>query len=330
MIYRILGKTGLKVSVIGYGTSPLGAEFGVIDPTEGKRAVDHAVDNGINYFDAAPYYGRTLAEKRLGEFLTGKRQKVILASKACRYDITTFDFSAKRVRESIEESLKRLRTDYLDVYQIHDVEYCELERIINETIPAMLKLKKQGKIRFVGITGYPLTNLKKIAEAADIDTILTYCHYTLIDTSMDDILTPIVKQKEIGLINAAPLHMGALTEKGAPSWHPAPEQVLAAAKRAAAFCKKKGTKISELAMQFALQHPDVATTVTGMTKQHHVDTNINLVGKKPDAELLQEVLEIFKPVANIRWKEGLPENDDPDAVDKRTLGLERNDEIRKA
>jgi L-galactose dehydrogenase len=169
MTYRIIGKTGLKVSVIGYGTSPLRAEFGAIDPAEGKMAVDYAIDNGINYFDAAPYYGRTMAEKRLGEFLEGKRQNIILTSKACRYDITTFDFSARRVSLSIEESLKRLRTDYLDIYHIHNVEYCERKRIINETIPVMQKLKKQGKILFVGITGYPLTNLK-ISEVCTLRT----------------------------------------------------------------------------------------------------------------------------------------------------------------
>ena len=84
MIYRPLGRTGLKVSIVGYGASPLGAEFGKIDPAEGTRAVHYAIDHGLNYFDVAPYYGRTLAETRLGQAMAGYREKVILATKVAR------------------------------------------------------------------------------------------------------------------------------------------------------------------------------------------------------------------------------------------------------
>lgn len=329
MIYKELGKTGLKVSIIGFGASPLGAEFGKIDPEEGCRAVHYAVANGINYFDVAPYYGRTLAETRLGEFLAGRRNNVFLASKACRYNITDFDYSAKRVHQSIDESLKRLKTDYFDIYQIHDIEYAGRDQILNETIPAMYELKKQGKIRFVGITSYPLTPLKDVIEKTDVDTVLTYCRYNLMDTTMDDILTPVAKQKAVGLINASALHMRALTEKGAPEWHPAPQKVFDAAAQVADLCREYDTTISELAMQFALAHEDISMTLVGTSKIRHVKANLEIIGKKADPELLEKALKIIKPVANIYWKEGLPENDDPGAVDKRTLGLERTDHIQK-
>jgi L-galactose dehydrogenase len=328
MIYKTLGRTGLEVSIIGYGASPLGAEFGQIDPAEGKRAVDRAIEKGINYFDVAPYYGRTVAESRLGEFLEGKRDKIYLASKACRYDILDFDYSEKRIFRSVEESLKRLRTDYLDIYQIHDIEYAKRDQILNESVPAMHKLKKQGKIRFVGITGYPLTPLKDVAGKLEVDTVLSYCRYNLADRSMDEILTPVTRRKGIGLINASPLHMRVLTEKGAPEWHPAPVEVFTAAAKAAEVCRARGTSISDLAMQFALAHEDVSMTLVGMSKVRHVDSNVEIVGTKADAALLEEVLEIFRPVSNIYWKEGMPENDDPGAIDKRTLGLERNEEIK--
>jgi len=329
MLYKTLGKTGLRTSVIGFGASPLGAEFGPVDPDEGRRAVECAIESGINYFDVAPYYGRTLAETRLGKFLEGKRHKVILASKACRYDITDFEFTASRVMRSIEESLKRLKTDYLDVYQIHDVEYGKRDEVVGEALPAMLKLKQQGKVRFVGITGYPLTPLKEIAETEDIDTVLTYCRYNLLDTTMDQILTPVIRRRGIGLINASPLHMRALTDKGAPAWHPAPQRVFQAVSRAAQICREHGTTISELAMQFALAHKDVSITLVGMSKVSHVEANVRVVGTQADPELLAKVRQILKPVANIYWKEGLPENDDPGAVEKRTLGLERNEQIKK-
>ena len=329
MIYRTLGKTGLKVSIIGFGASPLGAEFGPVDAAEGQRTVDYAIEHGINYFDVAPYYGRTLAEARLGEYLEGKRNKVILTSKACRYDIKDFEFTEKRIMRSIEESLKRLRTDYLDLYQVHDVEYGKRKQVVGEAIPAMYKLRDQGKVRFVGITGYPLTPLKEIIEVVNVDTVLTYCRYNLMDRTMDEILTPASRKKGVGLINASPLHMRVLTDTGAPYWHPAPKKVFDTAAKAAELCRRRGTTISELAMKFALAHKDVSITLVGMSKVRHVEANLKIVGTKADPELLAEVLEIIKPVQNICWKEGLPENDDPGAIDKRTLGLERNEEMEK-
>jgi L-galactose dehydrogenase len=321
MIYKVLGKTGLKVSIIGFGASPLGAEFGSIVPEEGKRAVDYAIDQGINYFDVSPYYGRTLAEKRLGEFLKGKRDRIILATKVGRYGISLpdgFDFSARRVIKSVEESLQRLKTDYIDVFQIHDIEFGKRKQIIEETLPAMLQLQKKGKIRFIGITGYPLTPLKEIVETQEIDTVLSYCRYNLLDTTMDDILTPVAKKKRIGLINASPLHMRILTEKGAPDWHPAPEKVLKGAKEAIQFCQGRKVNISNLALQFAFSNKYVAITLVGMSKVKHVKSNLNNVGVKPDPDLLKKVREIIKPVTNIYWKEGLPENNDPNATEKRT------------
>ncbi|GIK39260.1 MAG: oxidoreductase [Chloroflexota bacterium] len=321
MMYRVLGKTGLKVSIIGFGASPLGQEFGVIDPAEGKRAVHYAIERGINYFDVAPYYGRTLAETRLGEALLGYRDKVILATKAGRYDkelATGFDFSTQRILKSVDESLARLQTDYIDVFQIHDIEFGPREQIINETLPAMQQLKQTGKVRFVGITGYPVYPLKEIAEVAEVDTILSYCRYNLMDTSMDDVLTPLAREKRIGLINASPLHMRVLTEQGAPEWHPAPRRVVEAGRQAAAFCRSRGVDIADLAMQFVLQHPVVATTLVGMSKTKHVDQNLKTVGVTPDPELLAEVLALIKPVANIAWQEGRPENYDPGAMEKQS------------
>ena len=133
---------------------------------------------------------------------------------------------------------------------------------------------------------------------------------------MDDVLTPVARRKGIGLINASPLHMRVLTEKGAPDWHPAPKRVLDAGRQVANYCRSQGVDISDLAMQFALQHDYVATTLVGMSKVRHVDRNVKSVGVAPDPELLAAVLDMIGPVANVCWKEGRPENDDPGAVEK--------------
>ena len=216
MHYRRLGKTDLNVSVVGFGASPLGGVFGPSDAEEGTRAVHLAISEGVNFFDVSPYYGLTLAEERLGQALMGRREKVILATKCGRYGLNQFDFSAKRVRLSVEESLRRLRTDHVDLLQAHDVEFGNVEEIISDTIPAMRRLQEEGKTRYAGISGYPLKVLMRIAQRIPVDTILSYCRYDLLIDDLDTVLTPFAERLGIGLINAAPLHMGMLTERGAP------------------------------------------------------------------------------------------------------------------
>ena len=152
MEYRKPGRTGLQVSLIGFGASPLGDVFGATDPAQGKNAVHLAIDNGINFFDVSPYYGLTLAEARLGDALVGKRRKIILATKCGRYGADQFDFSAKRILASVDESLRRLRTDYIDLFQAHDVEFGDVHQVIHEAFPAMQRMREQGKVRFLGVT----------------------------------------------------------------------------------------------------------------------------------------------------------------------------------
>ena len=194
MEYRKLGQTGFEVSVVGFGASPLGNVFRKTEPEDGKRAVHFAIDRGINFFDVSPYYGLTLAETRLGEALAGFRNKVVLATKCGRYGADEFDFSAKRITAGLEDSLRRLKTDHVDLLQAHDVEFGDVQQVIDETIPAMRRLQEQGKARAIGITGYPLKTLARIAQSVPVDTILTYCRYNLMITDMDHVLTPIARE----------------------------------------------------------------------------------------------------------------------------------------
>lgn len=182
----------------------------------------------------------------------------------------------------------------------------------------MHRLKEEGKIRFVGITAYPLHMLADIARQADVDMILTYCRYNLLDTSLDDVLTPLAMERDIGLINASPLNMRLLTDLGPPEWHPAPANVLEATRKAAELCRTQGSSISEVAMRFALDYEPVGTTLVGMSKVRHVVRNLAALDDPQDHPLLGEVLEILKPVANICWQEGMPENFDPGAVPQQS------------
>lgn len=308
MEYRKLGRTDLHVSVLGFGASPLGDVYGAVDEGEARRAVHLAIDQGINFFDVSPYYGSTLAETRLGQFLRGKRGQVVLATKCGRYGTGLFDFSAQRITASVEESLRRLQTDYVDLLQAHDVEFGDVQQIIGETIPAMRQLQERGKARFIGITGYPLATLVRIAEAVSVDTILSYCRYNLMTTDMDNILTPIAREKEIGLINASPLNMGILTECGPPAWHPAPLEVRHAGARAAEFCRLRGKNISDLALRFALDHPFVSSTLVGMSTPTQVEKNLQLLQRVSDQALVHDVQALLAPVFNFVWQSGRPEN----------------------
>jgi L-galactose dehydrogenase len=267
-----------------------------------------AVDQGINYFDVSPYYGLTLAESRLGEALEGRRDKVVLATKCGRYGGSEFDFSAAKITAGFEESLARLRTDYVDLLQAHDVEFGDVRQVVEEAVPAMRRLQEQGKARYIGITGYSLKNLMEIASQVKVDSILSYCRYNLLITDMEKTLAPFAKQHGIGLINASPLHMGIITERGAPAWHPAPQAIRDAGQKIVALCKARGLDASEVALRFCLDNPDVTSTLVGMSTRGHVERNLKALATPNDPELLREIAEIVAPVKDAVWSSGREEN----------------------
>lgn len=310
MELRPLGATGLRVSRIGFGASPLGNEFGNVSEVEGTRAVHEAIESGINFFDVSPYYGRTLAESRLGLALHGRRDKVVLATKCGRYDTNRFDFSAGRVRSSIDESLQRLRTDYVDLFQAHDIEFGNERQIEEETVPALRDIQRSGKARFIGITSYQLSMMVRVFEATPVDTVLSYCRFNLLVRDMDDLLTPTAQEKGIGLINASPLHMGLLSESPTPAWHPAPQPVRDAAARVRKLCRDRGMDPAEAGLSYCLRHPYVATTLVGMASVEQVRTNLKALNLRLEESLVQDIEAAIAPARNLVWASGLRENAD--------------------
>lgn len=293
---------------MGFGASPLGDVFGATNPEEGARAVHHAINEGINFFDVSPYYGLTLAEERLGKALDGRRQEVILSTKCGRYGVDEFDFSAHRTRLSLEESLRRLRTDYVDILHAHDIEFGDSSQIVQETIPAMRRLQQEGKVRYIGISGYPPDLLVRIAQRVPVDTILNYCHYNLLANDMSDRLAPFAESQGIGLINASPLHMGLLTEQGPPGWHPAPPEVHRAVRQAIEYCHACGLDFSQIALRYCLQYPRVATTLVGMSNSLQVQRNLSASNDNAGSDVLTAIKAILAPVHNVTWPSGRPED----------------------
>lgn len=307
MIYRKLGKTGLDISVLSFGASSLGSVFRQTDDMESVRTVHAAIDSGINYIDVSPYYGLTKAETVLGKAIQQlPRDKVLLSSKAGRYGESTFDFTFKRIMSSVEESLKRLHTDYLDILFLHDIEFVPEPIILEEAVPAMYKLKEQGKIRFCGISGLPLQLFEKMLPKIDVDTILSYCHYSLNDTTLLDLL-PMLSEKGIGLVNASPLSMGLLSTREPADWHPADSLLKSTCKKAAEYCASKGTDIAKLAVQYSTCNEQIPTTLISTANPNNMIQNAAWTDEPIDTVLLQEVLDILKPIQNRTWISGLPE-----------------------
>lgn len=306
--HRPLGNTGLCVSALGFGASPLGGVFGPVGQAEADRAVRAALDLGISFFDSAPYYGATLAESVLGRALQGiPRDRYVLATKVGRYGKADFDFTPSRVIASVDESLARLRTDHIDLIQCHDIEYVPLGPVIHETLPALERLKESGKVRFIGITGYPLSIFRRVLAVRPVDTVLSYCHYTLANRQLAALL-PELQSRSVGVISAAPLAMGLLTEPGPPAWHPAPEALKDACRKAAAHCTARGADLTDLALAFALRPPEIAVTLVGMAGEEQVRRNVAAASVPVDEVLLAEVEAILAPVRDLEWETGLPEN----------------------
>lgn len=304
---RTLGKTELDVPVLSFGASSLGSVFRDIDRNEGIRTVHAAVDAGMNYIDVSPYYGLTKAETVLGEAIRSlPRNSYTLSTKAGRYGENEFDFSRQRILDSVQESLERLHTDYIDILFLHDVEFAPPHIIIEEAFPTLLRLKEQGIIRHAGICGLPLSLFEKVLPQIDADAIISYCHYALNDTSLLSLL-PLLEKENIGLVNASPLSMGLLSARGTPAWHPAGARVKELCMKAARFCQEQGSDIAKLAVQFSTANERIPTTLVSSASPQNMVNNAAWVEEPIDQQLLEEVLRILAPLHNETWSSGRPE-----------------------
>ncbi|NBO91053.1 MAG: aldo/keto reductase [Planctomycetia bacterium] len=311
MKYRPLGRTGLNLSWLTFGASSLGQEFRPVDIGEALKSVRVALDLGMNFIDTSPYYGRGMSECLLGVALRGvARDSYLLGTKLGRYAPSHFDFSARRVVESIDISLERMGVDYLDIALCHDIEFVNMQQIIDETLPALERVRQTGKVRFIGVSGYPMNMFRFVLDRAPLDVILSYNHFTLQNTMLAD-LVPYLKEKQVGIMNAAPFSARLLTNGTLPPWHKATPQVRAVARQAAEHCTAHGVDIAQLALQYSLTHPELATCIVGSANPVNVANWVRWADQPIDEQLLKEVLAILQPIHNWFYIEGRPENNDP-------------------
>ena len=314
MIYNELGKTGIKVSNISFGASSLGGVFRQISEEEAIKAVFTAIDNGINFIDVSPYYGHLKAETVLGKALKQiPRDRYYLSTKVGRYGkdgVNLWDYSAKRVTESVYESMERLNIDYIDLINVHDIEFQAsmeggLQKVVDETLPALVALREKGVVGHVGITDLQPENLKWVIEHSEpgtVESVLCFCHYSLNDDMLLDYLD-FFESHGIGVVNASPLSMGLLSDRGTPEWHPAPQPLKDACRRAAEYCCSKDYPIEKLAMQFSTSlNPRIATTLFSSANPKNVLKNINYVSEPMDKQLVKDVQAIIGDQMRVRWK----------------------------
>jgi L-galactose dehydrogenase len=314
-LYRPLGTTGLQVPVLGLGAANLGGVYGDVDEAEAIATVHRAFDLGVTLFDASPYYGATRAETVLGRALRDlPRDRYILSTKAGRYGPDDFDFAPARLRQSLDDSLRRLQQDHVDLFLLHDCEFGDLDVILRLSLPALQDLKRSGKVRFVGLTGLPLAIFHRaLAGPTPFDVALSYCHATLFDTTMAT-LAPRLAARGIGLLNASPAAMGLLSSHGPRDWHPAPPAVRRACADAAALCRARGVELAELAVSFSAALPWCASTLCGTASVREIEANVRAALRPPDPALLADVQRILQPVLGCTWPQGRPENQGPHSV----------------
>jgi L-galactose dehydrogenase len=274
--------------------------------------IKHAIlDCRIDLLDTAPWYGHGSSEIVIGyamEELLGKdsatsnvidRKEFVINTKLGRYEGSPdkmFDYSAMRVAESVQTSLQRMKCNYIDVLQLHDPEYSpSIDLLVNETIPAMAKLRGKGKVKAIGMTGYPLETQWELMERSRkehnilFDQCLTYSHYNLHDQS---VFTPLFPSEEgkisfdqycrkynIGLTAAAPLSMGLLAPQDPPAWHPASTDLKEACSDAAAYCQANGANIAEVALLYAFEQERIPCTILGMKNVSEVDRAMKIVAR---------------------------------------------------
>jgi len=312
MRYTEIGKTGLKISSLAFGASSLGSVFHETKEAESIKAVEAAIDGGINFIDVSPYYGHYKAETVLGKALKIiPRDKYYLSTKVGRYGkdgVNTWDYSGKRATESVYESMERLNVDYVDIINVHDIEFQAslpggLQKVVDETLPALVELRKKGVVGHVGITDLQLENLKWVidnSEPGTVESVLNFCHYCLNDDKLVDFLD-YFESKGIGVINASPLSMGLLSHRGAPDWHPAPQPLMEACRKAAQHCESKGVEIEKLAIQYSVGNPRIAGTLFSSANPDNVKRNIAWANEPVDEQLVKEVQEIIGDQKRVSW-----------------------------
>ncbi|PZQ99851.1 MAG: aldo/keto reductase [Cereibacter sphaeroides] len=330
MEYRTLGRSGLKVSVLTMGTFTFGGvgPFGMVGKQgvpEARRLVDLCIDNGVNLFDTANMYSSGLSEQILGEVLEGRRERVLISSKArMPMGDGPNDQGVSRLHliRECEKSLKRLRTDYIDIYYMHE---WDGTTPVEEKLAALDTLVQQGKVRYIGCSNYSGWHIMKSLAASDRDRrarfVTQQIHYTLEAREAEYELLPISVDQGLGVLVWSPLAAGLLTGKhrrGKPApegsrqaagWTEPPirdeERLWDIVEVLVSIGEERGVSAAQIALAWLLGRPGISSLVVGGRNEVQFKDNFGAVGLMLSDEELRRLNEVSRvPLIYPYWHQG--------------------------
>lgn len=304
MEYRQLGKSGLKIPVLSYGTATFGGKgeffraWGHTDVKEARRLVDICLENGVNMFDTADIYSNGLSEEILGQTIKGRREQVILSTKATfRFGTGPNDVGSSRLHliNACEASLKRLGTDYIDLYQMHSFDALTP---VEETLKTLDHLITSGKVRYIGCSNFSGWHLMKSLAASErlgFERYIAYQgYYSLIGRDYEWELMPLGIDQKVGLLVWSPLGWGRLTGKisrGQPlpsvsrlhstadSGPPVSDEYLySVVDVLKEISQETGKTVPQIAINWLLQRPTVTNVIIGARNEEQLRDNLGAVG----------------------------------------------------
>jgi aryl-alcohol dehydrogenase-like predicted oxidoreductase len=319
MEYRRLGSSGLQVSVIGLGTNNMGGVLigGRMDYKQTEKVLQQTLEEGINFIDTANSYSNGLAEEFIGKALKGRRDKVLLATKVASTvgeGPNQHGASRKHVMEQVEISLKRLQTDYLDLYQIH---YYDPFTPLEESLRTMGNLVTQGKVRYIGCSNFAAWQVAEAmgtAKALGLEPLVSAeSEYSMLKRGIEKELLPCCRRYKLGIIPYFPLASGFLTGKykrgkQAPEGtrlaiqHKRAETILTAEnfsvlEKLEDFVAERGHSLTELAFAWLLAHPEVSSVIAGVTRPEQIAANAKAADWRLSAEDMEELHGILQVLA---------------------------------
>ena len=288
-------RVDLELTRLSLGTAPLAGLFKSVDISESDQLIHTALDSGMNYFDTAPLYGHGLAEERLGRILGSVTQPFVLQTKVGRvlnwvekadpvpwfpdadpHIQPVFDYSADGIKRSLDDSLKRLGVDHIDIALMHDAEN-HIPQAINIAYPVLADLKRQGIIKAIGI-GINFCDVAiEIMKSVDLDIVLLAGRYTLLDQSAQNKLLPYALERKVDITIGGVFNSGVLADPkpGATfEYLPASDEIIAKAQAIGAFLSERGIPLTAAALQFPLRHPAVTSVLTGSRTVKELTANI--------------------------------------------------------
>lgn len=293
----------MELPRIGIGTAGFSGIYNEITPQECGSIVDKAMVNKFNYFDSSPFYGNGRSEKILGNCLIKyNRDRYFISTKAgsCngKYKYGYYD-----ITNTVMNSLKNLKLKYFDMVFIADIDKCvSLDYVLKESLPALLYLKKNGFIKKIGISGILLEQLDYVSSNFNIDCIMTYCCYTLINDTLTNYISK-WKSNNITIVQGGVTSMGLLTPQGPPTWHPACSDIKVCCKKMNEYCSNKNIDIVEKAFYFTYLNRDIDIILLGITDVKHLDNYIDWLQKVyyNSQTYIQKLIELAKPIHNKLW-----------------------------